>query len=159
MEQKIYYYHYQTGEYFGEGFAEQSPLDPPGTWLIPMFATELVPPTFDPAAELCVFTNGTWLVSPIPMPQPDPTKEPEVPTVPASVTMLQARLALLQAKLLAQVNAAVAEMPGAAGDAARIEWEFSSTVERHYPLVESLGVALGMTDAQLDDLFTLAATL
>lgn len=78
---------------------------------------------------------------------------------PTSVTMRQARLALLQTGKLAQVNTAVAAMPGAAGDAARIEWEFSSTVERHRPLVESLGVALGMTDAQLDDLFTLAATL
>ena len=80
-------------------------------------------------------------------------------SVPSVVTMRQARLALLQTGKLAQVNAAVANMPGAAGDAARIEWEFSSTVERNRPLVESLGVALGMTDAQLDDLFTLAATL
>lgn len=78
MAQKIYYYHYQTGEYFGEGFAEQSPLDPPGTWLIPMFATTTEPPAFDPATELCVFANGAWLVSPIPMPQPVPPKEPVV---------------------------------------------------------------------------------
>lgn len=89
-------------------------------------------------------------------PQP---ADPVIPAIPLSVTMRQARLALLQTGKLAQVNTAVAAMPGAAGDAARIEWEFSSTVERHRPLVESLGVALGMTDAQLDDLFTLAATL
>lgn len=81
------------------------------------------------------------------------------PSVPEVVTMQQARLALLQSGLLAQVNTAVASMPGAAGDTARIEWEFSSTVERNRPLVQSLISALGMTDAQLDDLFRLAATL
>ncbi len=73
--------------------------------------------------------------------------------------MRQARLALLQSGLLSQVNTAVASMPGVAGDTARIEWEFSSTVERNRPLVQSLVGALGLTDAQLDDLFRLAATL
>lgn len=81
------------------------------------------------------------------------------PPVPAVVAMRQARLALLQVGLLTQVNTAVANMPGAQGDAARIEWEFSSTVERNRPLVQALGAALGLTDAQLDDLFRLAATL
>lgn len=84
---------------------------------------------------------------------------PVVPAVPEVVTMRQARLALLQTGLLAQVNTAVANMPGAAGDAARIEWEFSSTVERNHPLVQSLIGALGLTESQLDDLFRLAATL
>lgn len=79
--------------------------------------------------------------------------------VPSIVTMRQARLALLKGGLLAQVNTAVANMPGTAGDTARIEWEFSSTVERHWPLVQALGAALGLTEAQLDDLFRLAATL
>lgn len=90
--------------------------------------------------------NGSaWVVAPLP--------------VPAVVTMRQARLALLQNGMLTQVNDAVAGMPGAAGDAARIEWEFSSTVERNRPLVQSLIGALGLTESQLDDLFRLAATL
>lgn len=80
-------------------------------------------------------------------------------SVPQSVTMRQARLALVQTGMLTQANDAVAAMPGAQGDAARIEWEFSSTVERHWPLVQALGAALGLTEAQLDDLFRLAATL
>lgn len=84
---------------------------------------------------------------------------PAPPPVPAVVTMRQVRLALLQSGMLTQVNTAVANMPGAAGDAARIEWGFSSTVERNHPLVQSLIGALGMTDAQLDGLFRLAATL
>lgn len=80
-------------------------------------------------------------------------------SVPQLVTMRQARLALLQNGMLTQVNTAVANMPGAAGDAARIEWEFSSAVERNHPLVQSLIGALGLTESQLDDLFRLAATL
>lgn len=76
-----------------------------------------------------------------------------------SVTMRQARLALLQAGLLGAVNQAVAAMPGVEGEAARIEWEFSTTVERHRPLVQSLVGALNLTETQLDDLFALAATL
>lgn len=85
--------------------------------------------------------------------------QPTLPPVPQSVTMRQARLALLQTGLLEQVNTAVASLPGATGEAARIEWEFSSTVERNRPLVQSLSVALNLTPAQLDDLFMLAATL
>lgn len=79
--------------------------------------------------------------------------------VPNIVTMRQARLALLAAGLLPAVNAAVAAMPGAEGDAARIEWEFSGTVERNWPLVEALAVALNLTEQQLDDLFVAAAAL
>lgn len=88
------------------------------------------------------------------------TYDPTAPLpAPEVVTMRQARLALLKSGMLAQVNTAVANMPGAAGDAARIEWEFSSTVERNRPLVQSLIGALGLTESQLDDLFRLAATL
>lgn len=79
--------------------------------------------------------------------------------VPQSVTMRQARMALLQAGLLQTVNDAIAAMPGIEGDAARIEWEFSSEVHRDKALVQSLAPTLRMTDAELDDLFTLAATL
>ena len=88
-----------------------------------------------------------------------PEYVPVVDPVPEVVTMRQARLALLGAGMLTQVNTAVANMPGAAGDAARIEWEFSSTVERNRPLVQSLTGELGLTESQLDDLFRLAATL
>lgn len=84
---------------------------------------------------------------------------PHTAQVPASVTMRQARLALLQAGLLTQVNTAIAGMPGAAGDAARIAWEFAGDVQRSDALLAQLTGALGFSDAQLDDLFRLAATL
>lgn len=85
--------------------------------------------------------------------------DPVATVVPDSVTMRQARRALLQAGLLATVNAAVAAMPGAEGEAARIDWEFSATVERQRPLVQALTGALGLSEAQLDALFVVAAAL
>ena len=79
--------------------------------------------------------------------------------VPAEVTMRQARLALLGAGLLAQVNTAVANMVGAEGDAARIEWEYAQEVRRDSPLVAALSAVFGWTAAQLDDFFTEGAKL
>lgn len=81
------------------------------------------------------------------------------PPVPGVVTMRQARLALLSAGLLTQVDDVVQTMKDAAGDAARIEWEYAGTVDRQWPLVVALGTSLGITDEQIDDLFRLAATL
>lgn len=88
-----------------------------------------------------------------------PEYVPLVDPVPEVVTMRQARLALLGAGLLAQVNTAVANMPGAEGDAARIEWEYAQEVRRDSPLVAALSAAFGWTSAQLDDLFTEGAKL
>lgn len=93
--------------------------------------------------------NGTSFTPPAPVPTP----------VPASVTMRQARLALLSAGKLASVGPAIDAMPSPQKEQAQIEWEFSSTVERHRPLVQAIGPMLGMTEEELDDLFILAATL
>ncbi len=72
---------------------------------------------------------------------------------------MMTHLALLGAALLQTVNNAIATMPGAEGEAARIEWEYALSVERNSPLVAGLSAALNLTDAQLDALFTTAATL
>lgn len=81
------------------------------------------------------------------------------PPVPAEVTMRQARLALLAIGKLDQVAPAIESLEGADRDAARIEWEFSSTVVRSRPLVVMLGQALGLDEAALDQLFISAAGL
>lgn len=78
-----------------------------------------------------------------------------VPEAPQSVTPRQARLALLQAGLLDQVQAAV----DAAGGATKITWEFATTIERNSPLIETLGGSLGLTSEQVDTLFRFASTL
>ena len=85
--------------------------------------------------------------------------EPEPPYVPASVTIRQARLALLGAGLLASVDAAIDGMPSQQKEAARIEWEYATEVQRSSGLVPMIGAALGLDDAALDALFIEAAAL
>ena len=75
--------------------------------------------------------------------------------VPKSVSMRQARLALLGAGLLDTVETAIA----GAGPAAVIEWEYAQEVQRSSGLVPAMATALGLTDAQIDALFVTAATL
>lgn len=86
--------------------------------------------------------------------------EPAPPVVPTSVTMRQARLALLGAGLLDSVDAAIAAIPDeTARKAAMIEWEFAGEVQRHSGIVSALVPALGLTDEQTDQLFVVAAEL
>ena len=88
-----------------------------------------------------------------------PTYVPPPSDVPQAVTMRQARLALLAANMLTTVNTAIAGMPGAEGEAARIEWEYAQEVRRDSPLVAALSAAFGWTGAQLDAMFVSAKTL
>lgn len=81
------------------------------------------------------------------------------PIVPRVVTMRQARLALLQQGVLAQVQTAINSLPSPQKEAAQIEWDYSSEVHRDKPFVTILGASLGLTETQLDDLFVLASTL
>ena len=77
-----------------------------------------------------------------------------------TVTMRQARLALLRAGLLDNVDAAIAAIPDETQRrAAQIEWEYASIVERNSALIQQLTPALGLTEAQMDELFATAAGL
>lgn len=80
-------------------------------------------------------------------------------SVPQKVTMRQARLALLGADLLDDVDAAIAALPSPQKEAAKIEWEYGQEVQRHNGFVSVLAPALGMTEAQTDALFVEAAKL
>lgn len=73
--------------------------------------------------------------------------------------MRQARLALLGAGLLQQVDQAISALPEPQQSAARIEWDYSSEVHRDRAFVQQLGQALGLSDEQLDALFIQAAAL
>ena len=75
--------------------------------------------------------------------------------VPLQVTMRQARLALLGAGLLDDVEAVIT----AAGREAQIQWEYASIVERSNPVIAIVLQQQGMTDAQIDGLFREAAKL
>lgn len=96
--------------------------------------------------------DGEW-VNPLPpvyVPQ-----EPVAPAVPQVLTMRQAKLVLLAAGLLDDVDAAVS----AADRATQIEWEYATEVQRDWPALKVMADAMGMTDAQLDALFIQGAAL
>lgn len=74
--------------------------------------------------------------------------------VPQRVTMRQARLALIDAGLDGQVAAALEAMQDpVAKKKATTEWEYAQEVHRNSPLVLMLAQALGLSSAQLDELF------
>lgn len=174
---------YQTdddGYLIGTVAADPDPLTP-GNWLIPRGCVGTAPPALG-ANETAHWAGGAWTKRPdhrgrvywladgsrheitargvaLPEGALDAAPPPPPPPIPSRVTMRQARLALLGAGLLSQVNTAIASMAGTPGEAARIEWEYALSVERGSPLVASLTAALGLTDAQLDALFTTAAGL
>ena len=75
--------------------------------------------------------------------------------VPQQVTMRQARLALLSAGLLDDVEMVIA----AAGRAAQLEWEYAAVVDRSNPAVAAVQQQQALTDTYIDDLFREAAKL
>lgn len=79
---------------------------------------------------------------------------PRMP-VPQEVTNFQARAALMQAGLFQAVDDALR----AAGGAAWQAWEYANVFTRGGTLVNGMAAQLGLTDAQLDDLFRAAALI
>jgi hypothetical protein len=95
---------------------------------------------------------------------PQPTQEQldaAVPVVipPTIVSMRQARLALYQENKLSQVQPLIDAMSEPAKTTTQISWDYAATVQRDDDLVVQLSAAMGLTSADLDTLFTLAATL
>lgn len=88
-----------------------------------------------------------------------------VKNVPPMVTRRQARQALLLKGLLDSVVTSIASLDDGTPEGkqrsqlAMIEWEDSLNFERHRPLVIQIGMALGLDEDGLDDLFIFAATL
>jgi hypothetical protein len=85
---------------------------------------------------------------------PQPT-----PAIPQEVTMRQARLALLENGLLANVQPAINSLPEPDKTKAQIEWDYSNALQRSNPFVAVLGTALGLSSQDLDDLFIQASAL
>ena len=86
------------------------------------------------------------------------SKQPEL--IPQSVTMRQARLALLRANLLDSVEASILAISDTVQQkAAKIEWEYAQTVDRDSSFTQQLAAGLGLTSVQLDALFLEASKL
>lgn len=139
-------------------FAGSIQCDPFGP--VPERATPTPPPGDAPAGQVWLW-HGAWVAGaqPTPLPQPPDVPTPSVVQVPAAVTMRQARLALLGAGLLDDIDAAINALPSPQKEAARIEWEYSAEVQRHNGFVSVLAPLLGLTDAQTDALFVAAKGL
>lgn len=88
-----------------------------------------------------VWQGGTWVLGPEP--------------VPLEVTRAQGKLALLNAGLLANAQAAAT----AAGQAAEIAFNDALTYERTSPTLNALATALGLSSSDLDSLFIAASKL
>lgn len=95
-----------------------------------------------------VLQNGGWEL-PAPLPAP----------VPQEITMRQARLALLDIGLLANVQTAINTLPEPDKTKAQIEWEYSNALQRSNPFVTTLGTALGLSSDDIDNLFITASRL
>lgn len=75
--------------------------------------------------------------------------------VPDQITAPQARVVLHRAGLLTRVNEMMAapETP----EEVKIFWEYEPNLNRNSPALNAMAVALGLTQAQLDDMFRSAA--
>lgn len=71
-----------------------------------------------------------------------------------SITMRQARLYLLSAGLLSQVDAMIAQ-----NEAWKIEWEYATEVQKDSPLVSALASELGLSMEAIDLMFSEASKL
>jgi hypothetical protein len=82
----------------------------------------------------------------------NPYRSPAPP--PSPVTPLQIRRALNASGMRGMVEAALAAAPQDARDA----WDYATEVKRDDATLNAMATALGMTSAQVDDLFRLASS-
>ena len=83
------------------------------------------------------------------------TVSPYVAPVPSVVSAYQAKAALMQASLYDKAAAAAQ----AAGGFVFLAWSTATEFERSSPNIATLAAGLGLTDAQVDDLFRAASKI
>lgn len=87
--------------------------------------------------------------------EPEAPVTPAPPVVPHALTPLQARKVLRAAGLKTQVD----ELLAAAADEVREEWDYALQIERQNSTLLAMAATLGLTAAQLDQLFIDGAKL
>lgn len=90
-----------------------------------------------------------------------PPTAAELRALMPALTRRQFKLGLLENGISAQtVLQTIESMPdGMDKEIARIEWDDATSFERLHPLVSSIGGSLGLTEAQIDTMWTAAAAL
>ena len=137
------------GYFAGAVEADESPLEP-GVFLIPGGAIDVPPPNV-PQGKVALWQNGWVFVNP---PEPE-QEEPPLDDVPQVVTRFQARAALHLAGLLTTVESLMTDPQ--TDMLARLAWQDAQEFRSQSPTMLSMAATLGLTDAQLDALFTTAA--
>ncbi|MCA1440310.1 hypothetical protein I6F07_08815 [Ensifer sp. IC4062] len=103
---------------------------------------------------------GQWLAD-----NPQFPVQPYTPPTPAEIrasmsplSARQFRLGLLDAGISpAEVDTALNALPaGIAKDSALIDWEYATTFNRMNPLISTVGTALGLTDDEIDVIWSAA---
>ncbi len=80
--------------------------------------------------------------------------------IPSQATPRQIRLALTISGIsIETIDAAIEAMPEPDRSLAKIEWEYATYFARDNQLMNSMAQGLGMTEEQIDGLFSLASTL
>ncbi len=98
-------------------------------------------PAHDPTLQKPVWTGAEWALEGI---------------IPTEVSRLQARLALLAAGKLDEIEAAIA---AAADRTLAIYWQDTSHFHRDHPRLLALATSLGMSPAEVDALFLAASEI
>jgi hypothetical protein len=127
---------------------------PDGTSAIPPYHTFQAPPEQD--GYHAVMQDGWVLVEgptpPAPPPYvPSPEQILQQERERMVVSPFQGRMALINAGLMSQVEAMMAD-PSTPQET-KVAWEYAIEWRRLSPLIETLGSALSLTAVQLDDLF------
>jgi hypothetical protein len=120
-----------------------------GDWrLVERWLTDAPPSQWHESVGWTITCDGTKVLKTI-------NYEAKPSIVPSKITPRQARLALLGAGILDQVEAAV----NAAGGATKITWEYATEINRGDTLIAALSKSLGLTEETVDYLFRTASTL
>lgn len=104
-----------------------------------------IPPDPDNSDYAALLASGAQIA---------PYEEPP-PEIPQHVTPWQAREALRLAGLLPAINAHIEAL--GENHQAYIAWHYAERIARTSPLIAALAPAFGLSEQQLDDLFTTAA--
>jgi len=141
----------------GGTVAELIEIDSDGPTLAERYHPDLVAacvPVADPAG---VVPGSTWDGGAF---GPPPEAEPLLPVVP-DISARQLRLWLLaQGVALVTIDDAIAALPEAEREPARVEWEYATVYQRAHPLIALLAPVAGLMTAEaIDDAFRAAALL